>query len=360
MNRGFASIALVIALIVLVAGGVGYWVLTRQPAAVSITSSVEPPATQPVQQNSNTATQPTTSQATPTSPSTSADSANPQSCIGSLYSSDRAKYDFWKSKYANLHPEFAIRDAVSYCQLTDGTQFVSFSFSQTGPGSGESVGHFAGASIALFDKNNNLVRENNDLRAIGDGVPYIDSVANSKVRFRSLGKGAGTLTENFDERIDVYELQLSDFSFGSILSLYSQFRSQVDSRMALLHSSPEGPLKYIAWLETNSNKRVLLHIATLKTGDKTWSDAMGRSEVSCSYEGGAVSNVCLSKVLASIGTYDIGTTQASTNLSSSYNFSLGKIDNTSADLLITDSTRNSTFTVTLGLTQSRVISTADL
>ena len=69
MNRGFASIALIIALVI-IAGGAGYWALTQKPSAVPTTT--EPPAPQ---ESTETVTESTTdyeptqsTQQTPTAP----------------------------------------------------------------------------------------------------------------------------------------------------------------------------------------------------------------------------------------------------------------------------------------------------
>src|SRR2546429_71786 len=75
-------------------------------------------------------------------------------CTRSLWKNDSPRYLFWKRHYALFHPEWAVLyDVGSACELTDGRTLVSFSyFRSKDPNSG-------GQSIALFDANNNLIRE---------------------------------------------------------------------------------------------------------------------------------------------------------------------------------------------------------
>jgi len=100
-------------------------------------------------------------------------------CTRSLWKNDSPRYLFWKRHYALFHPEWAVLyDVGSACELTDGRTLVSFSyFRSKDPNSG-------GQSIALFDANNNLIRETGGFHCaeIGDiPAPILVSIEESKV-----------------------------------------------------------------------------------------------------------------------------------------------------------------------------------
>jgi len=129
-------------------------------------------------------------------------------CKDDLYNSDRSQYDFWKNKFTKLHPEFrTIYDAGSYCELSDGRKLISFShFKTTDPKS-------AGQTIALFDSNNNLIKETKNFycQTLGDlGTPKLDSIDNNKVRVKCVSGDAGLVATQ------VYEINLNDFTYTEL------------------------------------------------------------------------------------------------------------------------------------------------
>ncbi len=110
-------------------------------------------------------------------------------CVDSLCEADRDAYSSWKKKFMKLHPEYGgIYDAGSYCELSDGTQLVSFSyFLKTDHGKD-------GQAVVLFDGRGNVLKEPQGFRCrtIGDtGTPKFDSLAEGKLGLRCVSAGAG-------------------------------------------------------------------------------------------------------------------------------------------------------------------------
>jgi hypothetical protein len=141
----------------------------------------------------------------------SAKTAGSKDCI-ELRAEDPAQYDYWVARFTSLHPTLRVYDAGSYCELNDGTQLVSFSFFK--PQDGEWSGvtkDTAGQSIALFDREGNLLAETEGLfeKTLGDlGYPRIGLVENGIVTF-SFSSGDGEAVSH-----QSYELRLGDFSFS--------------------------------------------------------------------------------------------------------------------------------------------------
>jgi len=192
-QKGFANIILVVVIVILL-GAVGYFAFVKKS---------EPVTQQPIQ-TSNQANTPASPTPTPT-PTSAIKELSFKSCIDSLYQDNRFQYDFWKNKFATLHPGFrSIYDAGSYCELSDGTKLISFShFATTDPKS-------AGQTISLFDGNNNLIRETKGFycKTIGDlGTPKFDSIKDSKVRLSCSSGDAGYVAKQ------EYELNLSNFTY---------------------------------------------------------------------------------------------------------------------------------------------------
>ena len=201
--RGFISVGLLLTLIVAVfLGGGTYYVMNGEMRYTfeepeSTTEEQLPGHDGSKTPNADTLASQGTSEVTP---------IGIESCISSLYTENRTQYDYWKRRYGDMHPEYAMYDAGSYCLLNDGTQLVSFSFfKKTGGTPGA-----AGQSIALFDAKGTLIRETNGLvqKTLGDvGTPRIDALKAGKVFFSfSSGDAGATMKQT-------YELQLSDFSF---------------------------------------------------------------------------------------------------------------------------------------------------
>lgn len=205
-QRGFVNAIALFAIVLgfIAFGGGAYYVMYQQSyTPILPDNTLDNSQTLPTANDPQISPKPTTS----TTAKVSA-----KSCISSLYSDDRAKYDFWKNKYGSLHSEFQMYDAGSYCLLSNGTQLVSFAyFKRGGSQEGGAIGpNAAGQSIALFDANNNLVRETRNLyeHTLGDlGSPRIDSVSNGKVQFSFSSGDAGVSVKQS------YQMTLSDFNF---------------------------------------------------------------------------------------------------------------------------------------------------
>lgn len=125
-----------------------------------------------------------------------------KSCVNSLFSSyDRTAYDYWKSKFASLHPDLSVYDAGAYCDLQDGTKLISFSHFKS---------DVKGQTVALFDSADSLLKETKDFYCptAGDlGTPHFISIQNGIVRMTcSSSDGAYSFVQDYD-------LDLNDFTF---------------------------------------------------------------------------------------------------------------------------------------------------
>lgn len=112
-------------------------------------------------------------------------------CITDLFSEQPAAYEAWRNGYHTFHPELPrIYDAGSLCSLSDGTILVSFSFFLSpDPKSGKQ-------SIALFDKDRNLLKENLNVscRTVGDfPAPRISAIRNGIAELYCASADAGLM-----------------------------------------------------------------------------------------------------------------------------------------------------------------------
>jgi hypothetical protein len=137
------------------------------------------------------------------------------SCADSLYSDNRAQYNFWQAKFSELYPDLRVYDAGAYCELNNGNQLISFSYV---PVDGE-IPEEVGQTIILFDKNNDVLKatENFHCLTLGDiGYPKFKSLEKNKVTMTCSSGDAGNFLEL------TYELDLDTFEF-SLTSRYESY-----------------------------------------------------------------------------------------------------------------------------------------
>ncbi len=131
-------------------------------------------------------------------------------CDHSLYSSNRALFDSWGKKFATLHPEFFNPYLGSYCELSDGNKLLSFAYFTDKKITTVNTG---AQSVALFDKNDNLLKETKGLncKTLGDvGAPKIQTLKDNTVVLDCSSGDAGIIITN------IFLLNLSDFSFTQL------------------------------------------------------------------------------------------------------------------------------------------------
>lgn len=138
-----------------------------------------------------------------------------QYCIKDLYlsnyylpehwQSDLTMFDYWKDALSFLYPDTQNLYPGSYCGLINNNKLISFSLNRDD----------GSQKIALFDAENNLLKETEGFKCAGIGeqpLPMINSINGDLVAISCSSGDAG------HNMLQEYYLNINDFSFSLINS----------------------------------------------------------------------------------------------------------------------------------------------